>query len=105
MTGQTITEGVFLDWIKNTYTHILVNFNAFCRKPPIDATAIRATVRSYVKMYIGTAICVTSTGGAGWRDGLSCHLPQTTAFMALNLTGFPSHFEAITAYFYAIKLL
>ena len=30
---------------------------------------------------------------------------QTTAFTASNLTGFPSHFDGITAYFYAISLI
>ena len=30
---------------------------------------------------------------------------QITAFTASNFTGFPSHFDAITAYFYAISLI
>jgi hypothetical protein len=30
---------------------------------------------------------------------------QTTAFTASNLTGFPSHFDAITAHFYVISLI
>ena len=30
---------------------------------------------------------------------------QITAFTASNFTGLPSHFNAITAYFYAISLI
>jgi hypothetical protein len=64
------------------------------RATAIRATAIRASAIRATSIH-GTAICGTSTGEIAIR----------ATNHASYFTGFPSHFDAITPYFYGISLI